>query len=133
MPSTVAQAFSSEALLELNCLVFGEDHSHIFPVEISASKTVGALKKAIKKDKTHAFQHVDADALVLWSVSMPADGTLEEELSKLELVDEGSLSPANRLSKEFSGVPNEGHLHIVVKVPPTGTSLCPIVLLHRHS
>ena len=133
MPSTVVQAFSSEALLELNCLVLGEDHSHVFPVEISASKTVGALKDKIKEKKQHAFQHVDADALVLWSVSIPTDGTLEEELSKLELVDEGSLSPANRLSKEFSGIPREGHLHVVVKAPPTRTSLCPIVPLHRHS
>jgi Crinkler effector protein N-terminal domain len=113
--------------------VLGADHHHIFPVEISALKTVGALKKAIKKDKTHAFQHINADTLVLWSVSMPTNRTLEEELSKLELIDEGSLSPANRLSKEFSGVPNEGHLHIIIKAPPTHTSLCPIVLLHRHS
>jgi Crinkler effector protein N-terminal domain len=60
--------------------VLGEDHSHVFPVEISASKTVGALKKAIKAEKMHAFEHVDADSLILWSVSIPADETLEEKL-----------------------------------------------------
>ena len=133
MPSTVAQAFSSEALLELNCLVLGEDHSHVFPIEISSSKTVGALKKAIKKDKTHAFQHVDADALVLWSVSVPADGTLEEELSKLELVDEESLSPVKDLAQIFSSGPMKQHIHILVQAPPDGTCLCPIFPLYRHT
>ena len=132
-PSTVAQISSSTLPLELNCLVLEEDHSHVFSVEISASKNVAALKKAIKKEKKHTFEHVDADALVLWTVSIPADDTLEEELSKLELVDEGSLSPVNRLSKEFSGEPKEGYLHIIVKAPPTGMCPCPIFPLYRHS
>jgi Crinkler effector protein N-terminal domain len=100
--------------------VLGEDHSHIFPVEISASKNVGALKDVIKEKKKHTFEHVDADALVLWSVSVPADETLEEELSKLELVDEGSLSPVKDLAEIFfSGVVKQ-HIQIIVKVPPTG-------------
>jgi hypothetical protein len=46
---------------------------------------------------------------------MPANETLEEELSKLELIEERSLLPWDRLSKVFSGVPEEGHLHVVVK------------------
>jgi len=64
-------------------------YSHIFSVEISASKNVAALKKVIKKEKSPVFDHTPADSLVVWTVSIPADESLEEKLSKLELVDEG--------------------------------------------
>jgi Crinkler effector protein N-terminal domain len=78
----------------------------------------------IKEKKKHAFEHVDADALVLWSVSMPADETLEEEFSKLELVDERSLMP---LEKAFSGLPEEGHLQCIG--PSVGVNSLSILLL----
>jgi Crinkler effector protein N-terminal domain len=108
--------------------VLGDDRSHVFPVEISASKNVGALKKAIKREKKHTLDHVDVDALVLWSISIPDDETLEKELIKLELVDERALSPMNRLSNKFSCVLKEGHLHIIVKAPPTGMCPCPNIV-----
>ena len=133
MPLAVTQTSSSKLPLELNCLVLGEDHSHVFPVEISVSKTVSALKDMIKEKKKHAFEQVDADALVLWSVSIPDDETLEEELTNLELVDELSLSPMNRLSNEFSSIPKERHLHIVVKTPAPGMCLWTIIPLYRHT
>jgi hypothetical protein len=37
--------------LELNCLVLGDDLSHIFTIEIPDSKTVSTLQKAIKDEK----------------------------------------------------------------------------------
>jgi hypothetical protein len=40
---------SNPPLLEINCLVLGELRGHIFPVEIAATKTVRALKDAIKE------------------------------------------------------------------------------------
>jgi hypothetical protein len=52
----------------LNCLVLGDDPNHVFPVEIAPTRTVGGLKKAIKGEKKHTFEHIDADALVLWKV-----------------------------------------------------------------
>jgi hypothetical protein len=54
--------------IELNCWVLGDETSRIFPVKISESKSVGALKKAIKGEKQHRFQSIDADALDLWQV-----------------------------------------------------------------
>ena len=74
-----------------------------------------------------------ADALVLWSVSVPADRTLEEELSKLELVDEESLSPVKDLAQIFSSGPMKQHIHILVQAPPDGMCLCPIAPLYRHT
>jgi hypothetical protein len=101
-------------------LVLDDDTSHIFPIEITESKTVGALRKAIKDDKEHAFQHVDADALLLWKVSIPVNRSLHENLSKLDFADEGSLLPVKRLSEVFSDQLENEHLHIVVRAPPAG-------------
>ena len=88
----------SQPQLNLNCLVLGHDPSRIFPIEIAEGKTVGALKDAIKDKKEHAFQHVDADALLLWKVSIPVDRNVTENLSKLNFVDDESLLPVEELS-----------------------------------
>jgi hypothetical protein len=50
-------------------LVLGDDHARVFTIEILSTKNVSALKRAIKDEKKHAFEHVDADTLVLWMVS----------------------------------------------------------------
>ncbi|KAH9058919.1 hypothetical protein EDB83DRAFT_2520665 [Lactarius deliciosus] len=67
-------------LLNLNCLVCREDRSHIFSLEIPRAKTVGALREAIKDKKQPAFNHVVADTLILWRVSIPDDDTVIESL-----------------------------------------------------
>jgi len=54
--------------LELNCLVLGEDSSHVFSVKIDTTESVFTLKEAIKDKKNNAFQHADADSLKLWKV-----------------------------------------------------------------
>ena len=68
---------SDSPLLEINCLVHGEPRSHIFPVQIAATKTVGALKDTVKEKKQPAFDHVPADTLVLWKVSFPVNESLD--------------------------------------------------------
>ncbi|KIM72338.1 hypothetical protein PILCRDRAFT_742219 [Piloderma croceum F 1598] len=104
--------------LNLNCLVLGHDASHVFPIEIAESKTVGALRKAIKDEKRPAFDHIPTDTLLLWKVSIPVNRNLTENLSKLDFVDESSLLPVKRLSRVFLDQPEDEHLHIVVRVPP---------------
>ena len=106
---------SDSPLLEINCLAHGEPRSHIFPVEIASTKTVGALKDAIKEKKQPAFDHVPANTLVLWKVSFPVDESLDGNLTNF--LDEESLSPVHGLSKVFSDMPKEEYLHIVVKGP----------------
>ncbi len=116
-PASVIQ--TNEPLrLELNCLMLGEGRGHIFPLEIPGTKTVGALREAIKDKKKNAFYHVDADTLILWRVSVPDDGSLKLKLSGLNLVDESSLSPTQVLSEVFSVPPIPKSVHIVVKPPP---------------
>jgi hypothetical protein len=77
--------------ITLQCWVQGDDSDHIFPVEIEPTKTVGTLKKAIKDERQHSFQNVDAHALGLWNISIPLDDSLNESLNNLELAEGGSL------------------------------------------
>jgi hypothetical protein len=106
--------------INLNCWTHGEDLGHIFPVEIAATKTVGALKNAIKEKKRPAFDHVPAYTLKLWKVTIPADEDLEDNLKKLNLDDLRPLSPLAKLSTIFAGQSVDDHLDIIVGVPPTG-------------
>ncbi len=43
---------------------------------IAANKSVGSLKDAVKEKKKPEFDHVSADTLVLWKVSIPVDSNL---------------------------------------------------------
>jgi len=56
------------------------------------------LKEAIKDKKQVALEHVDADALQLWNVSIIVDDGFKENVSKVELRDEEELSPVKTLS-----------------------------------
>ncbi|KAG2056542.1 hypothetical protein BDR06DRAFT_879707 [Suillus hirtellus] len=55
--------------LKLNCIVFGDDSRHIFPVDVEQTKTVSDLKNVIKVAKKPEFDHVATDRLELWKVS----------------------------------------------------------------
>lgn len=55
--------------LTLQCWVFSHASDRVFPVEIGKTKTVGALKDAIKDKRKPDFDHVAADSLMLWKVS----------------------------------------------------------------
>ena len=106
-------------ILELNCLVLGEPRSRIFVVEIAGTKSVSALKDAIKEKRKPALDHISADTLIMWKVSFPADQEdLEENLGNL--ADKNSLPSVKRLSSLFSDQPADEYLHIVVQRPPTG-------------
>jgi len=109
--------------LELNCFVLGDDPGRVFSIRIAATDSVITLRKLIKDEKQHTFEHVPANTLVLWRVSIPVDENLRESLSKLELVDKGSLQPVQELSEIFTGTPVKKRVHIVIKAPPSGECL----------
>jgi Crinkler effector protein N-terminal domain len=101
--------------------VLGEDHSHIFPVKILSTGSVGALKKAIKNEKKPGFDHIRADALILWkAVDITTSRSLKENLKNSEFTYEPQLSPIESLSEHFSEPLLQRHLHIVIKAPPPG-------------
>ena len=104
--------------LNLNCSVLGDDASHTFPIKISKSDTVGDLRKLIKEENTPAFDHVPANTLILWKVSILVNWSLTQNLSNRTFGDESSLLPVDELSEVFSDSPARRHLHIVVSAPP---------------
>jgi Crinkler effector protein N-terminal domain len=106
-------------ILQLNCLVSGDIPGHIFTIEIADNKNVSALKKAIKVEKPDTFKHVEADAIVLWGVSLPYDDSLQGIAAKFKQDFKGAepLSPIDKLSKVFSNV-DDSRLNIVVGPPP---------------
>ena len=99
--------------------MLGDDASHIFSVEIPKSKTVSTLKDAIKVKKSHTFQHIDADILVLWKVSIAVNGNLAENFDP-DIINDDPLLPVDLLSDIFSSAPVPRQLHIVVQAPPAG-------------
>jgi Crinkler effector protein N-terminal domain len=106
-------------MLNLNCWIFNEDYTSVFPIEIGCTKTIGNLKNAIKEDQRIAFQHVDPRNLDLWMVSIFIDTSLKQNFDKLGLQNELPLLPGTKLSKIFSDEPKDEHVHIVVRPPPT--------------
>jgi hypothetical protein len=113
-----APSLPSVPILELNCFIHGDDPGHVFPVKIAPTESVGTLKKYIKQEKQVALEHVDADALRIWNVSIPVDDDFEDSVNKLELRVEEELSPVKRLS--ILDEPEDEHLHVVVRSPPAG-------------
>jgi hypothetical protein len=84
------------------------------------TESVGTLKEVIKEKKKVALEHVDADALSLWQVSMAVGGDLKQKLRDMELKAGEVLSPVVRLSTVFLKHPAEGHLHVVVRPGSSG-------------
>jgi hypothetical protein len=69
LPYRLRSDLVSSELLRLNCIVFGDNHRHVFEIKISPKESVSALQKSIKDVKKQRFGHVDADCLELWKVS----------------------------------------------------------------
>jgi len=53
----------------LLCWVRGEDHNSVFPVKISWTETIGALKEVIKEKMKPDFSDISTSALKLWKAS----------------------------------------------------------------
>jgi hypothetical protein len=154
-PTTSLASNNMSDMLNLNCWLLGDDPRRVIPVEIAKTKTVGGLKKAIKGEKMHAFDGIDADLLDLWKVreigasyanvdylilckveidlkkdqkllkTIKVDSDIQggeelepEKLGELDLTEDESLLPVEKLFKVFVDAPAEGHLHIVVRRPP---------------
>ena len=102
-------------LLLLNCWVLGEDSARIFSVEINGNKNVGCLKNAIKEEMKPAFDHITANSLDVWNVSIPIDRdtNIEEQVENLKVLQTKCLLPVELLSNIFRNVV-EKYLHVIV-------------------
>ncbi|KIL66082.1 hypothetical protein M378DRAFT_10374 [Amanita muscaria Koide BX008] len=108
-------------IIDLFCLIFGNDSKNLFPVKIEATKTVAALKVAIKEERKPHFDNIKAEKLELFKVSIPFDPCFNEKVNNLDLHDAVSLSGWMKLSSQFSDQfavnVAEDCLHVVVRVP----------------
>ena len=95
--------------LSLNCFVFGDDPNRTFTVEIPKNKNVSILKKLIKEEKAHHFNHVDASDLDLWHASFPI-GDLRSEIPPTVGPE---LRSEQLLSDIFPSELDTNHIHVV--------------------
>ncbi|KAF9242002.1 hypothetical protein BU15DRAFT_21037, partial [Melanogaster broomeanus] len=102
--------------ITLNCWVRGQSTNRIFPVKISSTMTVGALKKVIKNEDPVVFRDISAFALALYKVSLANNGDLQKTLEHWTFDHAELLDPMDSLSSVFSDVPPR-HLHIVIEIP----------------
>ncbi|KAH8917023.1 hypothetical protein BT69DRAFT_1355087 [Atractiella rhizophila] len=105
----------SSETLSLNCWIRGTDRREIFDVEISSSKTVMRLRKAIKDENPISFRDVDAKMLILYKVALRMDAL--EESMKVALNQGESLEPLSQLSEIFVDPPASNHIHILIDAP----------------
>ncbi len=105
-------------MLRLNCWVLDEDSdsNRIFPVEVDRNKNVGDLKEAIKEKKKRAFDHIDADSLDVWNVSIPVDEhtNVQSQVKNLKVLETKSLLPVQPLFGIFENVVGQ-YLHVIVR------------------
>ncbi|KAH7886519.1 hypothetical protein F5I97DRAFT_1807198, partial [Phlebopus sp. FC_14] len=94
----------------LNCLVFGDDSSHIFQVTVPKMSQLAALRHAIKEEKRNRFSAVDADELDVYGVSV-SPGEIAGDL----LSDKTPLQPLDELSTLFGITPPYNKVHIIVQ------------------
>ena len=100
----------------LECWVYDDDSYSIFPVEISRTKTVGALKKVIKDENPVSFNSVDARHLILYSIPMPDDEHFAATLKRWTFKGQTRLNDRHTLS-----VLNTSDSLIIVYAPNLGT------------
>ncbi|KAJ8580322.1 hypothetical protein M405DRAFT_778345 [Rhizopogon salebrosus TDB-379] len=100
--------------LSLNCFVCGDEPGRIFEIKIAPTESVSALKELIKEKQKPQFDDVPANRLDLWKV----DINPEKDQQRGLLCDAEKLKAVTRLSKVFTVVPEDEHLHIVVQLPP---------------
>jgi Crinkler effector protein N-terminal domain len=129
--------------LTLLCLAIDNDKNFlgtVFPLDVRSNTLVGQAKKAVKAEKAHDTEHVDADRLILWKLStpLPAGRTRAEKTEwdrKIKEIDfpdlesddalEGDglvqlLDPFEELSEcwpDSAPRPEKKHLHLIVQVP----------------
>jgi hypothetical protein len=118
-------------MLALDCWVHGGDVERIFPVEIPSTKTIGALKDAIKNKKPVDFRDVDPDAFTLYAFPLPEqDEHLEDALNQWKLNGNQRLKSRLKLSNYFTKS-DGGRWLIIVSAPNScaPSLLCSVVLL----
>jgi hypothetical protein len=108
----------------LLCLI--PDSKSVFPVDIDENKTVGHLKKEIKKETEPEFNAFAAHALTMYKahidISVNRDQKIEEICSSDYIFElKEKLNPERKISKYFT-VESDETISILIR-PPEGNSI----------
>ena len=119
---------SSPDLLELFCCILGDKSQNVFPIEIASDKNIGTLKKFIKNEKQPIFDHIPADNLALYKITV-TEATLDDALKKIKINLENlenleNLWPIFKLSRAFPLPLADGEFYVVIVQPPGGEFKC---------
>ncbi|KAG1814235.1 uncharacterized protein BJ212DRAFT_1588298 [Suillus subaureus] len=91
--------FVQPPTIELNCLVLGDDPSHIFSVEIVKTKAVGHMREAIKEEKIYSLCDVAADTLQPWKTTVKTLSDNELTMALSAVMPNFFTNEADRASK----------------------------------
>jgi len=103
--------------LSLFCVVEGQPLSEAFKITIPLTADVADLRVAIKAEKAITFFDVDADTIILWSVSIPNEDDDDEPIMLVNVPEKKKLRGASKLSKVFPKKPSDEMIHIIVQPP----------------
>ena len=92
-------------LLTLNCLVWGQDHKHIFQVKIARTQSIADLKEQIKEKESPGFDHVSSNTLIL------------SILNDVQSVTPFGGESLSSLVEELGDLFSPQYIHVVVQPP----------------
>jgi Crinkler effector protein N-terminal domain len=107
--------------LGLWCFVLGDKppSMRVFQVQVPLEANIAGLKEVIKEKKRPEFDHIAANMLDLYRVTVPMDNLDEfNDIGPDSLKD--GLLPRQKLSQVFAGLPTDDYLYIVAVPPPGG-------------
>jgi len=99
----------------------------IFPIDISADKTIGHLKEVVLEKLKNQLPDIDSTSLELWKVNIPLANQAEAEAKIRDLKFEANTDDEQMLLSfedvgEYFNNPPKKHLHIIVR-PPSGKEI----------
>ncbi|KAI7816778.1 hypothetical protein BC939DRAFT_497157 [Gamsiella multidivaricata] len=110
--------------LKLSCLVGWESTSRAFLISASSTLTITDLKELIKAEKVPEFDEIAAENLILWRILVPVIATRGHDSVKLDALDDKEeLPPSDDLLDFFPDTPAKKAIHIIVELPPLGSSV----------
>jgi len=115
--------------LHLFCLVDGDPISKAFPLAILSTETIGQLRNTIHLSKPIWFKDLEAEDLILWSVSIPVVPANKNRPIFLNEFDSAKeLDSTDDVADVFLDTPKKT-IHTIVQRPPPGN----VALLLLHS
>lgn len=109
--------------LHMFCLVDGDPISKAFPLAILSTETVGQLRNTIHLSKPIWFKDLEAEDLLLWSVSIPVVPANKNRPILLNEFDSAKeLDPTDDVADVFSDTPPKKTIHTIVQRPLPGNA-----------